>query len=232
MAWGLFASLGVINVLFMVQGRTGYMILLVLLVWFAWATLARGIQKRGRLCGWKQGVAVVLLFSGLSIAAYHSSTRLQERLYLVVSEFQEWQPNHRTETSTGLRLDFYYNTLQIVQQHPVFGMGTGGFAAAYIAQTAGTELIQTTNPHNEYLMVAVQVGMVGLAMLLYLFYSLWRYAPQLGTPLEQDAARGLVLAYLVNSMFNSALHDHADGLLFAFMAAVLFAGLKRKGVNE
>lgn len=228
MAWGLFASLGAINVLFMVQGRTGYMILLMLLGWFAWSTLARHMRKRGRQWGWRQGIALFLGFAGLVVMAYHASSRLQERVDLVASEYRAWQPNHGKDTSTGQRLDFYYNTLQIVQQHPVFGVGTGGFAAAFAKQTLGTDARQTTNPHNEYLLIAVQTGLVGLALLLYLFRTLWRCAPLLNAPFEQDAVRGLVLAYLVNSAFNSPLHDHADGLLFAFMTAVLFAGLKRE----
>ena len=227
-AWGLFALLGVINVLFMVQGRTGYMILLMLMIWFAWSTLARYMLKRGRPWGWRQGLAVMLVFAGIATAVYHSSLRLQERVDLVASEYRAWQPNHGKDTSTGQRLDFYYNTLQIVRQHPVFGVGTGGFAAAFARQTVGTEVKQATNPHNEYLLVAVQTGMIGLALLLYLFYTLWRYAPQLNTSFEQDAARGLVLAYLVNSAFNSPLHDHADGLFFALMTAALFAGLRQK----
>ena len=175
---------------------------------------------------------VVLVFVGSAVTAYHSSTRLQQRLDLVASEYHAWQPNNGTDTSTGQRLDFYYNTLQIMQQRPIFGMGTGGFTAAYAQQTAGKEVSQTTNPHNEFLLVAVQTGIIGLALLLYLFHTLWRCAPLLNTPFEQDAARGLVLAYLVNSAFNSPLHDHADGLLFAFMTAVLFAGFKRGNKHE
>jgi len=43
--WSLSALLGTINVLFMVQGRTGYVILLVLLGWFAWQNM--GLAARG-----------------------------------------------------------------------------------------------------------------------------------------------------------------------------------------
>ena len=75
-------------------------------------------------------------------------------------------------------------------------------------------------------MIAAQTGIAGLALLLYLLYTLWRTAPRLPGAFEQDAARGLVLAYLVNCAFNSALMDHSDGLFFAFMTAVLFANLK------
>jgi hypothetical protein len=75
-------------------------------------------------------------------------------------------------------------------------------------------------------MISAQTGVIGLILLLYLFYTLWRYAPLLPTPFEQDAAKGLVLAYLVNCLLNSALMDHTDGLFFAFMSAVLYANLK------
>lgn len=223
-AWGLYALLGTVNVLFMVQGRTGYVILLVLLGWFAWTTMARHMHGRGRAWGWRQGMAVMLALTALAAAAYQASPRLHDRVGLVMSEYRAWQPDHGKDTSTGQRLDYYYNTLQIVRQHPVFGVGTGGFPAAFAQQTQGKDVLQTRNPHNEYLMITVQTGVLGLALLLSLFYTQWRCAPKLGTPFEQDAARGLVLAYLANSLFNSPLLDHADGLLFAFMAAALFAG--------
>lgn len=228
LAWAVFAGLAVFNVLFMVQGRTGYMILLVLLGWFAWSTLARYMQRHGRAWGWRQVASVLLTIMGLVATAYQASPHLHDRVNLVKSEFQAWQPNHGKDNSTGQRLDFYYNTLQIVRQHPVFGVGTGGFSAAFAQQTQGTEVLQTRNPHNEYLLITVQTGVMGLLLLWYLFYTQWRCAPLLDTPFEQDAARGLVLAYLVNCLFNSPLLDHADGLFFAFMTAVLFAGMRRE----
>ncbi|MBK9161548.1 MAG: O-antigen ligase family protein [Nitrosomonadales bacterium] len=226
LAWGTYAGLAGINVLFMVQGRTGYVILLLLLGWFAWTTLARHRHKRGKAWDWRHATAALLLLAGMASAAFLASPRLHDRVSMVADEFQAWQPNHGWESSTGQRLDYYYNTLQIVQQHPLFGVGTGGFQAAFARQVEGSEVLRTHNPHNEYLMVTVQCGLAGLALLLYLFYAQWRYAPLLETPFEQDAARGLVLAYMANCLVNSALLDHSDGLFFAFMTAVLFANLK------
>jgi O-antigen ligase len=229
LAWGGFALLAVVNVLFMVQGRTGYAILLVLLGWFAWTTLARGAAKRGRPWGWRQAIAVGLACGILATSAYLASPRLHERVSLILAEYQAWQTGKSDlGSSTGQRLSFYSNTLQIVAEHPLFGVGTGGFPAAFEQQTQGTPVMKTQNPHNEYLMISVQTGLVGLALLLYLFHTQWRYAPLLPTLLEQDAGRGLVLAYVVNCLLNSALLDHADGLFFAFMTAALFAGMKRE----
>ncbi|MND00868.1 hypothetical protein D3C83_196330 [compost metagenome] len=52
---------------------------------------------------------------------------------------------------------------------------------------------------------------------------MWRQAGALEPP-TRVAARGLVLAIAVGSLLNSFLIDHAEGLLFAWMAGVLFAG--------
>ncbi|MBI4807438.1 MAG: O-antigen ligase family protein [Nitrosomonadales bacterium] len=226
-AWGAFALLGMANVLFMVQGRTGYLILLVLLGWFVWISLSRYMHRRGRNWGWRQGALLALAVPFVAYAAYQGSARLHDRVTQVVAEYEAWTPDHGRLTSTGQRLDFYSNTFRIVQDNALLGVGTGGFPAAFAKQIEGKEVKETQNPHNEFLMIAAQTGVVGLVILLYLFYTQWRSAPFLQSSYEQDAARGMVLAFLVNCMLNSALHDHADGLFFAFMTAALFAGLKR-----
>lgn len=225
--WAVFALLAAANVAFMVQGRTGYLVLVALLGWFAWASLARRMRAHGKGWGWRQGLLLVAVLAAAVLSAYHFSARLHDRVALAVSEYRAWVPDHGKETSIGQRLDFYSNTLRIVRAHPLFGVGTGGFPDAFAEQARGKDVLLTRNPHNEYLMITVQTGVAGLALLLYWFYAQWRAAPSLPSPLEQDAARGLVFAGMLDCLFNSALFDHADGLFFVFMAAILSAGLKK-----
>ncbi len=228
-AWASYAILAMANVLFMVQGRTGYLILLVLLCWFAWVTWARRAQLQGKPWGWKQGATGLSITILLIASAYIASPRLHDRMSLVAQEFQAWHPNEEIVTSSaGTRLNFYYNAVQIFAKHPILGVGTGGFEAAFTEQIKDTDLLTTPNPHNEYLLIAAQTGAIGLALLLYLFYTVWRTAPRLESNYLQDAARGLVLAYMINCALNSALHDHADGLFFAWMVALLFSGISAK----
>lgn len=229
MAWAVFALLAAGNVLFMVQGRTGYLILLLLLCWFVWTSLARNAVQRGVNWGWRQGLIVGAASVLLMASAYLVSPRLHDRISLVAAEVHAWQPNQQDlSSSSGTRLNFYYNATQIVADHPIFGVGTGGFEAAFSEQTKGTNLATTPNPHNEFLLISAQLGLPGLLLLCYLFATLWQHAPRLDTPFAQDAARGLVLAYVVNCALNSALHDHADGLFFAWMAALLFSTLRHR----
>jgi len=114
-----------------------------------------------------------------------------------------------------------------VRDHPLAGSGTGSFAKAYAEKTRGTGVDQPGNPHNEYLLVAIQTGLIGLALLLYLFWQHWRLAPRLAMPFDTHLARGLLLTIAVGCLFNSLLLDHSEGLLFAWMTGLLYSSLDR-----
>jgi O-antigen ligase len=146
------------------------------------------------------------------------------RLGAVVKDFKAWEQGQQRITSTGQRLDYAQNSIAIVRQHPLAGVGTGGFAAAYARQVEASGLEATVNPHNEYLNIAVQLGVAGLLALGLLFILAWRHAGALPTALERDLARGLVVTYVVSCAFNSMLMDHVEGLFFAWSIGVLFGG--------
>jgi O-antigen ligase len=230
-ALALFALLGSINILFMVQGRAGYLILLAALGWFTWSTLARAMHKNNKIFTWKQKAFLLLSLLIGATLTYEMSPHLHNRVSSAITEYQARIPGQHTDTSIGERLEFYTTALQIIKEKPLFGVGTGGLPTAYAQHSQGISEkfphgIYLTNPHNEFLMISVQTGFIGLSLLLFLFYTLWRYAPLLPTAFEQDAARGLVLAYLISSSVCSSLLDHADGLFFAFMVGLLFSNLQ------
>jgi len=223
-AFGLAAILAAYNVLFMVQGRTGYVVLAVLLTYLCFRWLR-----------WK-GIAIAVL-AGMTVAAagYYGSHMLRDRVNLVVTELAAWQAGNGSGTSSGLRMDYYTNSLKIIADHPVLGVGTGGFEKAYAAKVKGTEMAPSNNPHNQYLLVTAQLGMIGLAVLLYLFYTQWRAALLLPSEFEQIVARGMLLTIMSGSLLNSLLLDHSEGFFFSWMSGVLFAGLnaarQRNGSN-
>ncbi|MBY0579483.1 MAG: O-antigen ligase family protein [Burkholderiales bacterium] len=212
--WGILTLLALINVLFMVYGRTGYIVLALLVPYL----FIRKLGKKGLLIG----IVVTLVFGSM---AYFGSKVFHERVSLATDEFTHWQPEKAADTtnSIGQRMEFYSNTLKIIEKHPIFGVGTGGFEQAYAAQVANTKMLQTHNPHNEFLLIMVQTGLPGLVLLLLLFFKQWREASSLSEK-ETYLARALVLAMISGCLFNSFLLDHAEGLFFAFMTGVLFSG--------
>ena len=208
---GAGALLAAFNVLFMVQGRTGYLVLGALAAWFFFVCFRwRGLALAG-LAG------LVLL-----AAAWMLHLPLVDRLALMLAEYQQWRPGGGGDTSIGIRLDYYRSSLAIIAGHPFFGVGTGGFMTAYAAVTAGSGLPVSNNPHNQYLLVTAQFGLLGLLLLLALFISVWRSARRLPQT-SRLAAQGLVITLVLGCLLNSLLIDHSEGMFFAWLVGVLLA---------
>jgi len=214
--WLALAVLALINGTLVVQGATGYLLFGALALYF-------GYGWRGwKSLGWATGAA-----AGLFLLLALVPGPFQQRVTQIQLQFAEWEPGRSSiHSSTGSRLDFYRNSLDILREHPLTGVGTGGFPKAYADRVRGSKGVETRNPHNEYLHIAVQTGVAGLLALLYLFWTHWRTAPQLASPLEHHLARGLVLAVAIGCIFNSLLLDHTEGLLYAWLTGLLFAGQK------
>jgi len=136
-----------------------------------------------------------------------------------VKAVQEMLNGKTTFTPTGERLQFYRNSLTLFSQAPVFGHGTGRFHEKYAEHVAGTKQVVTSNPHNEYLMVGVQSGLVGLGVLVALLWALWRAASR-WEGMDRWLAQGMVVWLAVGCCFNSFILDSREGMLFALLAAL------------
>jgi O-antigen ligase len=221
--WGVLSMMAVFNVLFMVQGRIGYLILAVLWIYFFYDTLK-----------WKGLALAAMLGTLLFAGAYLGSDTFHTRITKAANEFSQWRPDQLAPVgdSVGLRMEWYKNSLEIIRGNPVFGVGTGGFRQAYAEKIKGTGMLPTTNPHNQYLLIATDLGLLGLGFLLYLFYRQWRLAKLLPSALERNLAHGLLLTIMFGCLFNSLLLDHTEGLLYGWMSGLLYAGLKLNSKNN
>ena len=215
MIWYGLALLAVLNVILMVQGATGYLVLGALAILLGWQSVS-GRATVGMLLA-----LTLLLAVGLTVPS-----PFQDRVVTIKRELQDWNPADSARTSTGLRLEFYQNSLAIVARHPLTGVGTGGFPSAYAQQVQGTGKVETHNPHNEFLHIATQVGVLGIILLVALFVSQWRLASTLRSPMDRGLARGLVLTMVIGCLLNSLLLDHTEGLFYAWLTGVLYGGLE------
>ena len=218
--WAALAVLAAFDVLFLVQGRTGYFVLAALVVLFLFERLR-----------WKGVVVAAVVVACGFAGAYEFSNSFRSRISQIGFEAEQWQSGVATETSVGYRLEFSRNTLGIIERHPWLGVGTGGFALAYAERIQGTAMQPTYNPHNQYLLVTAQLGIAGLGLLLFLFLQEWRCALRL-PKWDRTLARGLVLTYIVTGLFSSPLIDHAESLLFAWLSGLLFAALAATSASE
>lgn len=98
-----------------------------------------------------------------------------------------------------------------IRDHPVTGIGLEAFANTIGPRITGQHWINT---HNLLLNVAVELGLVGLALFLVLLWTLARS----GNPSDWPASIPLV-GIGVGQMFDCFIYDHAFMALSAFFAA-------------
>jgi O-antigen ligase len=217
MLFTVLALVAVKNVFVVAISRSAYLVFALLALYLSFALY----RKRGL-------VIAGLLMGTLFAAVYGGSEAFRERVDTVVSESGEGRSRWPSRESVTVRLEWYQQGLDIVLDHPLLGAGTGSFPRAYAEATKDQQSARTDNPHNEYVLIAVQTGLAGLALLLHLFWRQWRLAPWLATPMEAHLARGLVLMIAAGCLFNSLLVDHTEGLLYAWLTGLLFAGLQSR----
>ncbi|MEO8631135.1 MAG: O-antigen ligase family protein [Betaproteobacteria bacterium] len=214
--WGGLSVAAFIDVL-VIQGRTGYVVLpglLTLLLFRTWRWKGLGL-----------GLALIAIVLAV---AYALPGNFQGRIDKAGAEAAQWRPDSPAKTSVGYRLEFYRNTVALIEQHPLFGVGTGGFKQAYADQVRGSTMDRTHNPHNLYLMVAAEFGLLGIAALAYLLITMWRCAEWLSLPGHALLAHSLVLTFVIAGAFNTLIIDHTESMLFAWMSGVLFAGFAQR----
>jgi O-antigen ligase len=222
--WGLagVALLAAFNVWFAVQGRTGYVVLSMLVLWLGYA--------RWSLRGLAGAAAVLVLALG---AAYQWAPAFETRVSKAVEEAQDYRKQGQPgETSIGSRLHFWKRSAQWLAGHPLLGAGTGGWAEAFYQATEGDDPFMHNrardHPHNEYVHMAVQLGPLGLALFVAMLVAGWRGAARLPVPYP-DLARGFVLAFAIGCLFSDFLRDSTEGHLWALLGGALFsAGLRRE----
>lgn len=117
------------------------------------------------------------------------------------------------DTSAGTRVDLFETAMTMFVQQPLFGYGTGGFAA--YAQTHG--LPAYAYPHNDLLQLASELGIIGVGLFAGLVaIALVRRLPD--DP-RWRTVRASFLFMLVNSLVSGDIYG--DRLLWGLMVILI-----------
>jgi O-Antigen ligase. len=197
------------NIFFVATGRTALVVILVLLVLFA----AKQLSVRGMAIMFAVAAAVAL-------AGWMSSSYLRERTRDVFVEIQRYQATDEPNSS-GERIEFAKKSISFIREAPVIGHGTGSitslFAKSTVGQT-GAAGSRTTNPHNQTFAVAIQLGLLGAAVLWAMWLAhLWLFR---GPGLVEWIGLVIVVQNIVGSLFNSHLFDFVQGWTYVLGVGV------------
>lgn len=222
----LVALAALVNVFLLLEGRTGYAVALTVL------TLATMwmMPKRLRL------VALVVTPIIVLLALFMGSAQVKERVSKIVEESQNYASQVDSASSSGWRLNAWHRSLQALQASPILGHGVGSWAVT-VKQLQGNNAEQVfgsgqaSNPHQEYLLWGVELGVSGIVLLLTLLLSMIRDTRQFNSSVQR-AILSTLAAMAVACLFNSTLYDDLMGDYFCVVLGLLLAlGLKTRPVS-
>ena len=208
--WPLIFIAASVNLFYMVPGRTGMLVYVTLII--------LTIFQRIRL---KYAIPAILLAVSMLIVTYNTSHNFSTRVQEAIHEIHDYNPEV-SRTSLGMRFDWWRNSVELMLAKPLLGHGTGSFGIVQKKLVAGTKTKVSDNPHNEFLMLGVQVGFAGPILFLALLSTLFYNGIKTKKP-EGFLLQGVTVAMATGCLMNSFLFDSHQGHFFALMAAVLAA---------
>lgn len=213
------AALALANTLMLLEGRSGYAVALTALALAAMWTMPPRLRLATLV------ITPVVLLLGLSLG----SAQVQERVTKILRESQEYASGQtvQMESSSGWRLNAWRRSLQAMQDKPLLGHGVGAWTPAVkrFEGSAATKVFgegNHSNPHQEYLLWGVELGVGGSLLLLAALACMARDALRFPTNVQR-ATLAVVAATAVACLFNSALYDDLMGDFFCVALGLLMA---------
>lgn len=208
------AVLMIYYLFFMSIGRIGYLSILILAAILAWEQYRiKGVVIATAVVG--VGLGVIVLFSSV----------FADRLLLLSQDLVVYQQGGDLQASSlGSRLAFAKDSITLIQAHPWFGTGTGSFGAVFASLPTLSTRLYTDNPHNEFLRMGVEYGVLGMLLLSMLFYRQWQLCQKMD-PKTRLRWQGILLTFIVGCLFNSWISDSAEGYFFCVMTAICFGSM-------
>lgn len=179
-----------------------------------WLSLRRGWRDAVALC------ATVLLAVALAWQlSPNVHARFSEGLYGLANPRPALsEPGH----SWDIRAEMYRLTALMVAERPVTGHGVGSWPELWQQRTDHPIARDMTTPHNEFLSIAVQVGLPGALLFLAWLLGLLRHGMRVSDAWHRMS---LVMAaiWTITSAFNVALRDAAFALPLLLLTGLLAA---------
>jgi O-antigen ligase len=185
-----------------------------------------------RWFGWRGTALAIGGAAAIGALAWMVSPFLQHRVVTLATEVQNYREANRN-TSAGERLEFWKKSIGFVAAAPIIGHGTGSIKGQFrnvAVGATGASAVVSANPHNQTLAVAIQLGLVGTAVL----FALWISHLLLFRNNALAAWIGLVVVVqnLVGSLFNSQLFDFTHGWAYVIGVGVCGGVMMGRGARR
>jgi len=218
-SYSFFAISMTVN-MFLTGGRAGHVVFFVMI-----SILIFQVFDKQRV---KSLITILIVIPSIFLIAYQTSDLFNQRVNLATSQAFSYAPD--VANSVSLRINFAINSIEIIKNNLIIGVGTGDFPKEYskINLVNSPSLPQTTNPHNMYTLVLVQLGLIGLFSMLSIFYYQIKLSFTSSNKFIRDVGITLPLIFLVMMLSDSYLLGHYTTLLFVFFSSFLYKNFEEK----
>lgn len=194
----------VVNMMFVAVSRTTLVTMPIMMAIFAMLHLK-----------WRTNVIILCGVTVLAGLVWATSPALQWKIVTFQRDYMYYKEENQP-TSIGSRLEFWKKSLRFFADAPMFGHGTGSTRGLFEQAATGPKVLVggqvVSNPHNQTLNVAIQWGVVGVAIL----YAMWWLHFRLchGEGLASWIGLLVVVQNILTSLFNSHLFDFSEGWMY------------------
>jgi O-antigen ligase len=212
------------NMMFVTVSRTALVTMPIMLAVFALLHLK-----------WRTNVIIFCTAVVLAGLAWTASPQLQWTTATFIRDYQIYKELDQP-TSIGVRLLFWQKSLRFIAEAPIAGHGTGSTRGLFEQAATGPSVLAggqvVSNPHNQTLNVAIQWGVLGVAVL----YAMWWQHLRLfrGEGLAAWIGLMVVVQNVFTSLFNSHLFDFHEGWMYVLgvgVAGGMVLGAKREAAT-
>jgi O-antigen ligase len=202
----IFAML--LNVVFVMSGRTGYVVLLIFLT----IEIYRLLKERWRLMALILPVVLSLLF-------YYISPTFSKRVTEIGINTQSYF-DKQLLNSEGERLEMWLGTIHGIAMKPILGHGVGSMPEVY-KEYGGLIKNPVSQPHQQYLFWWVEFGFIGLIIMFGFFFALIKDSYEIDFE-AKNALHSAIAVLFVMGLFNCPFFGVGMGeLFFLEIAAIL-----------
>jgi O-antigen ligase len=175
--------------------------------------------------GWRRSLLIATPIVLIAAVALWTSPPAQRRLAEITTDIHavdSGKGDSEASLSTASRLDFWSKAVGFIEQAPLFGHGTGSTKSLYqsLEATRPSPYGEAVpDPHNQFFAIAIQVGLVGGAILL----AMWvvHFSMFIGGSFACAIGQAVVIQNFIGSLFNSHLSTVTQGMLYCLAVGLL-----------
>jgi O-antigen ligase len=221
--WFIYLPIALIafyNLFYQIRSATGIIIFFSLMLLLLW-----------QICSLKKITVGFIIVFAVFVGIYKSSDQMSKEVDEIYTTVTQYKIGSGTmHNNVSLRLDWWYSSSLLIKEKPLFGHGTGSFATVHDKLVEGTNITKFHSPHNDYFLIWVQTGIIGIIIFILLLVIPWWKS----FSLEKNARyclQAIVVFFALGNLFEGWLSGHLISFFYLICTAMILTTTKRRSIS-